>query len=262
VSPTEKETEDIRRGLAAAAQKRSKKPWDISMLKPRVDIRELGRPLADGDYCAVCTYPKLTDLGCECEAQKRRVRELELQHIEAVGGERAWRTYTIEGFQRTEFNAQAFDAAVAFQPGRQSIMFHGPYGSGKSRMAAIAKRPWILKGVPTKTIVLDEFYVEVRSHLKSVRDQKALIDFVINVPILGIEDLGAEKDSEWTTNTLFQIIDGRYKKGKTGLIVTSNFNPDHIAAKQGNQRVASRLREMCKIFSLAGEKDWRREAQP
>ena len=56
------------------------------------------------------------------------------------------------------------------------------------------------------------------------------------VGLLVLDDLGAERTTEWTEEQLFQVIDARYR-GKLPLVVTSN-----AADGQIDPRVLSRLR--------------------
>jgi DNA replication protein DnaC len=256
------ETELIRRGLHEAGQKRSRMPQDMGKLKAKVDLRKLGQPLPDGDYCSKCGYPKRTDIGCECAVIERERQELEREAVKAIGGAQAWYDFTEEGFIETEYNRAALAAARGFHPGQHNMYLHsGMTGTGKSRLAAIAKRRWINKRVGCITLSMDELYLELREHNKSARDQRTVFDRLIKSPLLGIEDLGVEKDSEFAINALFRVIDSRKNDRRNGLIITSNFDPDFLGAKHGNKRVASRLFELCRgnIFNLAGEKDWRRE---
>lgn len=76
--------------------------------------------------------------------------------------------------------------------------------------------------------------------------------------LLVLDDVGAEKASEWTQERLYSIIDHRYAECYP-LIVTSNLPPKRLSPQTGD-RVASRLAEMCgKPVDMAGD-DRRRPA--
>lgn len=75
--------------------------------------------------------------------------------------------------------------------------------------------------------------------------------------LLVIDDLGAEKASEWTQERLYGVIDHRYVNCLP-LIVTSNL-PLAKLAEQTGERVASRLAEMCSVVPMTGT-DRRRPA--
>ncbi|MEV6035988.1 ATP-binding protein [Nonomuraea sp. NPDC052116] len=68
--------------------------------------------------------------------------------------------------------------------------------------------------------------------------------------LLYIDDMGAEKPSEWTQERLYEVIDERYVACRP-LIVTSNLPPKSLADHVG-ERTASRLAEMCELVPLTG----------
>jgi DNA replication protein DnaC len=68
--------------------------------------------------------------------------------------------------------------------------------------------------------------------------------------LLVLDDIGAEKPSEWTQERLYSIIDERYSDCQP-LIVTSNLPPSKLAGQTGD-RVASRLAEMCAVAPMTG----------
>ena len=76
---------------------------------------------------------------------------------------------------------------------------------------------------------------------KDIRRKKCLI----------LDDMGAEKTSEWSIQTLYSIIDRRYRDEKQTLI-TSNLTLDEIAEKVGD-RIASRIAGMCKVVEIKGK---------
>jgi len=68
--------------------------------------------------------------------------------------------------------------------------------------------------------------------------------------LLLLDDLGAEKPSDWVRERLYCIINNRYENRlPTG--VTSNLGIDQLAGQVGS-RVASRLCEMCEVIELMG----------
>lgn len=68
--------------------------------------------------------------------------------------------------------------------------------------------------------------------------------------LLILDDVGAEKASEWTQERLYSIIDDRYANCRP-LIVTSNL-PVAKLAEQTGARAESRLAEMCEVVPLLG----------
>ena len=83
-----------------------------------------------------------------------------------------------------------------------------------------------------------------------VHDMKD-IDKLVKVGILIIDDIGAEKPTEWVAETLYSIINERYEKMKI-TIFTSNLSLDDLALKLGD-RIVSRIAGMCEIYELKGD---------
>jgi DNA replication protein DnaC len=65
-----------------------------------------------------------------------------------------------------------------------------------------------------------------------------------------MDDLGVEKTSKWSMQTLYSIIDRRYRDERQTL-VTSNLTLNEIAEKVGD-RIASRIAGMCKVVEIKG----------
>ena len=78
-----------------------------------------------------------------------------------------------------------------------------------------------------------------------------------NAELLVIDDVGAEKASEWTAERLYTIVDHRYANCLP-LMVTSNLPPSKLTEQTG-ERTASRLAEMCAVVAMTGT-DRRRPA--
>lgn len=73
------------------------------------------------------------------------------------------------------------------------------------------------------------------------------LDFFANYDVLLIDDLGAERMTEWRLEQLFKIIDRRWLAKRT-TIITSNIKATEVKAKIGD-RIYSRLRSSEVIIS-------------
>ena len=69
---------------------------------------------------------------------------------------------------------------------------------------------------------------------------------------LVLDDLGAEKTTDWSFSVLYLIIDNRYNNYKK-TIITSNFALNQLAGKLGDDRIPSRIRAMCSIVKMDGD---------
>lgn len=70
-------------------------------------------------------------------------------------------------------------------------------------------------------------------------------------PVLALDDLGAERATEWTQEQLFTIINWRYEH-MLPTLVTSNHSAAELRARIG-ERTADRLVEMCETIPVSGQ---------
>jgi DNA replication protein DnaC len=85
---------------------------------------------------------------------------------------------------------------------------------------------------------------------KAERSEREIIEHYSNVQLLVLDDLGAEKTSDFALQSLYIIIDKRYSEMRH-TIITSNLSVDEIAGKVGD-RIASRIAGMCRVIELKG----------
>ena len=64
---------------------------------------------------------------------------------------------------------------------------------------------------------------------------------LMDVGLLCLDDLGAEKRSEWTDQELYYLIDSRYRKGLKTIITSNN----DITGLSEDSRLSDRIREIC-----------------
>lgn len=80
------------------------------------------------------------------------------------------------------------------------------------------------------------------------RENETILSSLERVDNLILDDLGAEKASEWVTETIYILINSRYENMLPTFISTNCTMPE-LSDRLGD-RVASRLVEMCKIIKL------------
>ena len=77
------------------------------------------------------------------------------------------------------------------------------------------------------------------------------------IDLLVIDDFGVNRGTEWEMETLYNLVDARYEAEKF-TIFTANLDPKKEFSDISNQRIYSRIKEMCRIVELNG-KDFRDE---
>lgn len=138
----------------------------------------------------------------------------------------------------------------------QGLYLAGQIGTGKTHAAWSAVASWCIttSTEPAGNVVAAQAS-DLLDGLRPGDDARPRMRACQTAPLLMIDDLGAEKASEWTQKCLHAIVDHRYVQCLP-LIVTSNLPPPALAAQAG-ERTASRLAEMCTVVPMTG-KDRRR----
>lgn len=130
------------------------------------------------------------------------------------------------------------------------LLLCGSVGTGKSFLAAAIANELISQGTPC--LMTNFSRIISRISEKFGGDQKYL-DNLNRFDLLIIDDLGAERDTEYMWEKVMDVIDARYRAGLP-LIVTTNLNPKDLYDPSDirRQRVFSRLKEMCIFLEVNG----------
>lgn len=143
--------------------------------------------------------------------------------------------------------------SAMFKEGR-GLYLWGDCGTGKTHIAYAIWLRCVEKKVRCKIYNSPEMFDVIRDYYgKSTYDYrdnelKMLTDWE---GLLIIDDVGAEKPTDWVAETFYKVINVRYEK-MLPTIFTSNFSLDQLADKIGD-RVPSRIAEMCEVVKLGGE---------
>jgi DNA replication protein DnaC len=71
------------------------------------------------------------------------------------------------------------------------------------------------------------------------------------VDLLHVDDVGAERSSEWVLEQLYAIVNARYEDERS-MVITTNLSQERLEEQIG-KRTVSRLKEMCEPVPLYGE---------
>lgn len=127
----------------------------------------------------------------------------------------------------------------------KSILLSGKTGCGKTHLAVATLRDMVRRDAIQYTAIFTttpELLLDIRSCYSSNGDEKDLVEKYSTPAILILDDLGADKATEWAISTLYLIIDRRNKDMKETLI-TTNLTMEGIENQYG-ARIASRLSDM------------------
>lgn len=134
---------------------------------------------------------------------------------------------------------------------KQGLLLHGGVGAGKSFYAACIANYLIDKGIP----VLMTNFIRISNTINErFEGRQSFIDSLSKYDLLILDDLGAERQSDFMNEQVFNIIDARYRTGLP-LIVTTNISFKEIGSAQDIKysRIYDRLIEMCYPIEIKGE---------
>ncbi len=120
----------------------------------------------------------------------------------------------------------------------------GPVGTGKSFFAGCIANALMEQGV---SVMMTNFSRILNELTKPYADKNQIIANLVSYPLLIIDDLGIERNSEFALEMIYNVIDRRYCTKKP-LIVTTNLSYQDMTRTDldmEHQRIYSRLMEMC-----------------
>jgi DNA replication protein DnaC len=182
---------------------------------------------------------------CACRAPEREMERLEkLLKLSQLGGlqDCTFASFLPEGHglnQAKQRNLQmAYDLALAFAQDPQGwLIFKGGYGCGKTHLSAAIANQRLSLGHPVLFINTPDLL----DHLRAAYSPTAEVGYdtrfeqVRNAPLLVLDDFGAQSNTDWAQEKLYQILNHRYN-ARLPTVVNTNEELETIEI-----RVRSRL---------------------
>lgn len=148
----------------------------------------------------------------------------------------------------------AWAAQVAASPDdAPSLMLWGPTGTGKTHAAYGAARAIAEAGPARFSMVAytwPDLYAALRPGSATDLERERTMRRVMTTPLAILDDLGTTKDSPWTEEVTYRIINHRYNQCLP-TVITTNVAPARLPELVGD-RVASRLIEMTVRINMSG----------
>lgn len=228
-------------------------------------------------YCGKCHTRKQTRVSilgikktpyclCQCEVEKREREEAEIKRRELA---RKVSEYRRMGFPESMMQEWTFDNSDGtndkimeaarryalnfdeFRKQGKGLLLFGTVGTGKTYAAACIANALIDRGIP----VLMTNFARIANTVGGMWEGKQeYYDSLNKFPLLILDDLAAERKTEYMSEIVFNVIDARYRAGLP-LIITTNLTAEELKHPSdiSYQRTFSRLLEMCLPVEVKGK---------
>lgn len=223
-------------------------------------------------HCSVCNGKLQTQIDflgkkktvrcvCDCikkerEAQKERERQEAIERQRRICfSESNMATWTFENDDRnkpkiSDAMKRYVDNFQSFKKDGRGILLWGTVGTGKTYYAAAVANALIDNGYS----VLMTNFARLSNQIQGTWEKNDVIDDLSRYSLLILDDLGAERKSEYMQEIVFNIIDSRYRTGLP-FFITTNLTIEEIKKPVDISctRIYDRILERCFPIEINGE---------
>jgi DNA replication protein DnaC len=172
---------------------------------------------------------------------------------------RRYRDVAFDRFPVTEIEAPIVSATRRFageidshlDAGR-GLWFMGQVGTGKTTLAMLVSKAALDAGRSVAIYSLPRLLNEIRDTHRAERSHVNLLDRLTAVDLLHVDDVGAERTTDWVLEELYSIVNARYEDERS-MVITTNILDREALCEQISERTVSRLTEMCDQLPLSGD---------
>jgi DNA replication protein DnaC len=136
----------------------------------------------------------------------------------------------------------------------RGLWFMGDVGTGKTTLAMLVSKEAIKRGHSVAIYSVPRLLAEIRDTYDTGggdRSHAGLFAHLVAVDVLHLDDLGAEKQTEWVLEQLYSLVNERYEQERS-IVVTTNLIETASLEQQIGRRTVSRLTEMTDQLPLFG----------
>lgn len=140
----------------------------------------------------------------------------------------------------------------------KSLVLSGPTGTGKSHQAYQAIRTVVLalaeRGLPPHWLAISHPALNDAHRPQPDGSHTIALAPYLEPGLVFLDDVGAGKQTEWTGDVLYRLVDHRWANCLPTVYAT-NLTPSKLAAEVGD-RVTSRLADAVQVTVKGGDRRW------
>ena len=135
------------------------------------------------------------------------------------------------------------------------IWLMGDTGTGKTTLAMLVSKEALKRDHTVAIYSMPKLLARIRATFDAQAGEESYVEFferLCDVDLLHLDDLGAEKQTDWVLEQLYALVNERYERQKS-VVVTTNLTQEELEQQIG-PRTVSRLIEICgEALPLWGE---------
>ena len=236
------------------------------------------------EYCSKCNtrksivvemFGKKRKMPCLCKCESDKIKEqeqieknkqkqLRLDKLKMNSlMDRKFEQCTFKNWQMDDANKKMYELGINYtkkwqQMKKDNIGFilYGGVGIGKTYLVSCIANTLLEQYIP---VIITSSIALLGRYKKTYMDKQAEVTITNNLQqadLLIIDDLGAENDTAWVKEKIYEIIDSRYRDSKP-TIITTNLTlqqlQEKLTGEDGITRTYDRLLEMCYPIRLQGK---------
>lgn len=248
-------------GLLVCGKCKKRRQTFVMASDPTPDEPDRKRPVKVTTQCDCDKRREIEEKkAAENEAAMERVNRLKTASLM----EERFRTAKFDSFQITKHNernlklckryATAFDLMVEKN---QGLLFWGSVGTGKSFAAACIGNYLLDRGIPVMMTSLVELLKLIQNGDEKEAD---IISRMNSAKLVIFDDLGAERNTDYALEKIYNIVDSRYRR-QLPMLFTTNLTITEMKEETDTRykRIYDRVFESCYPMQFTGP-SWRRKA--
>jgi DNA replication protein DnaC len=128
----------------------------------------------------------------------------------------------------------------------RGLWLMGDVGTGKTTLGMLVSKSALEAGFSAAIYSLPRLLSRIRRTYDAEAGEQGYLEFferLTSVDLLHLDDVGAEKRTDWVLEQLYAVVNERYETGRS-ILVTSNLDQMQLEEQIG-ARTVSRIVEMC-----------------